>query len=79
MEVRVSLFGNLGRYMPEGSTGFSFAASLEDGETVQNMLDKLKLPSELPLIVIVNGGRADAGRVLKDHDDISLFLVSGGG
>ena len=79
MEVRVSLFGNLERYMPEGSTGFSFAASLKDGATVQDMLDKFSLPPGLPLIVVVNGGRADLRRSLNDHDDISIFRVSGGG
>jgi len=79
VHVAVRLFGNLGHYLPEGGNRFSFMKSLEDGTTVQEMLSSLSLPKELPVIVIVNGRRVEAGCVLKDGDEVNLLRPSGGG
>ncbi len=65
--------------MPEGGNRFSFAKSLDDGTTVQEMLSRLSLPKELPIIVIVNGRRVEADWVLKDGDEVNLLRPSGGG
>ena len=79
MQVAVRLFGNLGHYLPEGGNRFSFTKSLDDGATVQEMLSRLSLPKELPVIVIVNGRRAEADYILKDGDEVNVLRPSGGG
>jgi len=53
--------------------------SLDDGTTVQEMLGGLCLPKELPIIVIVNGRRAEADYILKDGDEVNVLRPSGGG
>jgi molybdopterin converting factor small subunit len=42
-------------------------------------LRELKLPEDTPKIIILNGVHADAGRVLRDGDTLSLFPPIGGG
>jgi sulfur carrier protein ThiS len=79
VQVAVRLFGNLGHYLPEGGNRFSFMKSLDDGTTVQEMLGGLCLPKELPIIVIVNGRRAEADYILKDGDEVNVLRPSGGG
>ncbi len=79
MQVAVRLFGNLGHYLPEGGNRFSFMKSLNDGATVQEMLGRLSLPKELPVIVIVNNRRVEAECVLKDGDEVNVLRPSGGG
>ncbi len=79
MQVAVRLFGNLGHYLPEGGNRFSFMKSLDDGATVHEMLGRLSLPKELPVIVIVNGRRVEAECVLKDGDEVNVLRPSGGG
>ena len=79
MQVEVKLFGNLGHYLPEGGNRFSFTKSFNEGSTVEHLLKELKLPEDKPVLVMVNGRRADNGHVLKDHDEVSLFSPAAGG
>ena len=77
MEVSVNLFGNLGHYLPEGGNRNFFTRSLPDGTTVGELLKELNLQGAF--VVVVNGGVADVGRVLKANDAVSVFRPSGGG
>ena len=77
MEVTVSLFGNLGHYLPEGGNRNFFTRNLPDGATVDDLLKDLDLQGRM--VVVVNGGVAEGGRVLKANDAVSIFRPSGGG
>jgi sulfur carrier protein ThiS len=79
MEVTVNLFGNLGHYMTEGGNRNFFTKSLPDGSTVEQLLDELGLQGKVQVVVVVNGGIADASRVLMGQDAVSVFRPSGGG
>ncbi len=79
MEVEIKLFGNLGHYLPDGGNRFSVTKAYEEGITVQEMLKELKLPEQKPVLVMVNGIRADGGYILKDRDEVSLFSPAEGG
>lgn len=79
MEVEIKLWGNIGHYLPEGSSRFSLTRSLDKDTTVQEVVKELKLPKELSIIITVNGRRADASYILKDRDVVALFLPTGGG
>jgi sulfur carrier protein ThiS len=77
MEVSVNLFGNLGHYLPEGGNRNFFTRNLPDGATVGELLKDLNLQGTF--VVVVNGGVADVGQVLKANDAVSVFRPSGGG
>ena len=77
MEVSVNLFGNLGHYLPEGGNRNFFTRNLPDGAIVGELLKELNLQGTF--VVVVNGGAADVGQVLKANDAVSVFRPSGGG
>ena len=77
MEVTVSLFGNLGHYVPEGGNRNFFTRDLPDGTTVGELLKALNLQGRV--VVVVNGGVADEARALKANDEVSVFRPAGGG
>lgn len=79
MTVEIRLFATFRDFLPPGSTTFSFTKVLEEETKVEEILRELKLPEEVPKIIIINGLHADAGRVLRDGDILSLFPPVGGG
>lgn len=79
MEVEVKLFGNLGKYLPDGGDRFSFRKEIQEDATVGQLLKELSLPEGTPVLIMVNGRQADASYVLRDRDEITLFSPAGGG
>ena len=77
MKVEVSLFAFLAAYGPEGCR--SFFVELEDGGEVRRLLDKLSLPVDLKLMLVVNGQAADAKQRLEDGDEVFIFTPVAGG
>jgi sulfur carrier protein ThiS len=79
MEVSVTLFGNLGYYVPaEGNRNF-FTKTLPEQATVEQLLREIGLPADLGVVVIVNGGIVGNAQVLNANDAVTLFRASGGG
>ncbi|MGD0487639.1 MAG: MoaD/ThiS family protein [Syntrophorhabdales bacterium] len=79
MTVEIRLFATFRAFLPPGSNTFSCTKVLKEGTTVEEVLRALKLPEHTPKIIILNGAHADAGRVLRDGDILSLFPPVGGG
>jgi sulfur carrier protein ThiS len=79
MEITVNLFGNLGHYVTEGGNRNFFTKTLPEGSTVEQLLHELGLQGKVQVVVVVNGDVADAARVLKEKDAVSVFRPSGGG
>ena len=79
MEVEVKLFGNLGKYLPDGSDRFSFKKSIDGGTPVGQLLKDMSLPEGLPVLVMVNGTRVEGSHILQDRDEIALFSPAAGG
>jgi sulfur carrier protein ThiS len=77
VEVTVSLFGNLGHYLPEGGNRNFFTRVLPEGTTVGELLKELSLQGRV--VVVVNGGVAEEAQVLKANDAVSIFRPAGGG
>ena len=51
-----------------------------DGQTrVQDILSKLKIPEEMPKIILVNGIHGKKDQVLKEGDVLSVFPPVAGG
>ena len=46
---------------------------------MEEVMTELKLPEQTPKIIILNGVHAEADRVLRDGDVLSLFPPVGGG
>jgi len=77
MRVHVKLFANLRDYAPNKNP--SFAMTLEDGATVEELLKKLGIPPEVPRLTLINGTHVRGNQLLRDEDTVSMFPPIAGG
>ena len=74
MNVRIKLFASLRQFGPDEQT-----REFEDGATIDDVVQVLKIPSTIRLLRVVNGEHRPADHVLKDGDDLALFPPIAGG
>ncbi len=79
MQIEVKLFATLRDYLPEGSGRFSYKMEIDHHTRVQDVLAKLKIPEEMPKIILVNGIHGKKDQTLKDGDVLSVFPPVAGG
>lgn len=75
MIVRVDLFADLRNFAEKSS----FEVDLEPGATVRELLLLLRIPEDLPMMVVVNEMMSSLDERLKDGDNVGLFPPMGGG
>ncbi len=73
MEIEVKLFATLRDYLPKGSSRFSCKMEVDGSTRVQDILSRLKIPEEIPKIILVNGVHRKKEQILKDGDVLSIF------
>lgn len=81
MEIDVRLYGPLARYGgSDGNIHAKVAVTLEDGQTVANLLAALDLPTEERGITFINGDlsampglQPDLDHILQDGDRVAFF------
>ena len=80
MKIQLKLFASLTRFLPapEG-TDFSNLVDLDEGTTIDVLLDHLKIPREQPKIIFLNGIHAEGTTVLKEGDRLGIFPPLAGG
>ena len=79
MEIEVKLFATLRDYLPEGSDRFSCKLEIDGQTRVQDILAKLRIPEEMPKIILVNGTHGKKEQILKEGDVLSIFPPVAGG
>jgi len=79
MEIEVKLFATLRDYLPKGSGRFSCKMEIDGDMRIQDILSKLKIPEEIPKIILVNGIHGKKDQVLKEGDVVSIFPPVAGG
>jgi molybdopterin converting factor small subunit len=79
MEIEVKLFATLRDYLPKGSDRFSCKMEVHDHIQVQDILSKLKIPEDMPKIILVNGVHGKKEQILKAGDVLSIFPPVAGG
>ena len=79
MEIEIKLWGNIAFHSPEAKGRFSLKKSVDEGKTVQEVVEELRLPKGLNYIITVNGMAIEAEYFLKDGDVVALFSPSSGG
>lgn len=77
MKVQVSMYANLKQYAPGGEG--SFRLNMASGSTLKNLIDKLKIPRSINMVILINGRHADAETHLSPEDKITLFPPVEGG
>ena len=79
MEIEVKLFATLRDYLPKGSSRFSCKMEVEGSTRVEDILSRLKIPEEMPKIILINGVHGKKEHVLKEGDVLSIFPPVAGG
>jgi molybdopterin converting factor small subunit len=77
--VSVKLFATLRRHYPDLGIGEAMPVEIEDGATVQDLLQQLALPEDQVKIIFVNGIVRETDDELEDGDDLGIFPPVGGG
>jgi molybdopterin converting factor small subunit len=79
MEIEVKLFATLRDYLPKGSSRFSCKMEVDGSTRIQDIFYQLKLPDEMPKIILINGVHGKKEQILKDGDVVSIFPPVAGG
>ena len=79
MEIEVKLFATLRDYLPAGSSRFSCKMKIEGSTRIEDVMSILKIPEEMPKIILVNGIHGKKEQILKDGDVLSVFPPVAGG
>ncbi len=74
MEVALKATSHLAEFVPP-----SGKLSLQEGSSVQDLLDGLSLNSDLVMLIVVDGVLADADSPLKDGMTVELIPPISGG
>ncbi len=74
--VEVRLYASLRKYYPEPRTGEALTITLDDKAKLENLLDKLKVPREVG-ILMVNGKLEKESYLLQDGERIGIFSPIG--
>jgi len=77
MKVMVNLYANLRQYSPAKEA--SFALKLACGSTVSNLINTLKIPPRVKMVMLINGRQAGINTHLSPEDKVTLFPPMEGG
>jgi len=79
VEVEVHLFANLADYGPPGARAGPARVELPAGATLHDLLRRLRIPDDLPRLLLVNGHDVEPTARLSPGDVVSVLppLVGG--
>ena len=74
-EIHVRLYEELNDYLPPAKRKHPFAQQVNEGATVQELLELIGVPPFEVDLILVNGESAPLGRVLDREDRVSIYPV----
>lgn len=83
MQIRFKLYASLGDYLPQGAVQNAVEVEVDDGISLNALLDRYQVPREMAHLVLVNGVYQDAGvrdlPSLKNGDTVAVWPPVAGG
>ena len=79
IQVEVVLYATLAEYVPGSKPGVPSVMELEEGKTVQELLEMLGVPGNDAKLIFINGVIKDPDCVLGDRDRVGIFPPVAGG
>ncbi len=79
MKVEIKLFGYMKEYVPGGEDYSSCQVALQDGARVDQLLERLGIPGDVPKIVLIDGLTVKPDHPLKEGDSVNIFPPLTGG
>ncbi len=79
MRIQIKLFATLSGYAGNAAPGVPFEIEVPNDATVDDLVDRLKLPRKEVKVFFVNGRSRAIDWTLEDGDEVGIFpLVAGG-
>lgn len=81
ISISLKIHHGFKKLLPAGmKTSDPFEISVEDDTAVGDLLrDKIKLSSDIPKMILINGLHSKEQQTLKEGDRVSLFMPMAGG
>lgn len=79
MRVHVKLFATLRRFASDLPPGKALELEIDEGATLQDLVERLAIPDEETRIAFVNGRAQDLDYALQAGDEVGIFPPIGGG
>jgi molybdopterin synthase sulfur carrier subunit len=79
MKIELRLYASLTALLPDSCGGSPCDFEAPDGQTVNEVLESLKVPLDIPKIIFLNGVHAEGHEVLKAGDRLAVFPPIAGG
>lgn len=79
MDIKVKLFADLAKFLPEGSKDKRVILSVPENTTVGGVLEQLDISPKTAHLIFVNAVHRKIDHVLKESDSLSIFPAIAGG
>jgi sulfur carrier protein ThiS len=80
MRITVHIYAYLRSYLPAGEKSvLKKEWEIPEGATIKQALERLKLPKEVRITVLVNNNSVDQATILNEGDVIHVLPQMGGG
>lgn len=79
VEIEVDMFFTFKKFLPPGNTVNPTRITVRDGVTVSGLAEALNVPSDVEMVVIVNGRYREGDYQLRSGDKVSIFPPINGG
>ncbi len=79
MKIKIHLFANFRDYLPRGTFTSSCELDVEYSDSVADVLEHLRIPSDHSKIILINGSHSKETDLLKEGDIVSVFPPVAGG
>ncbi len=83
MDIEVTLFGGLRHYLPTGSSFNKCKLSIDEGSSLDTLLQQIPIPADKPYLVMFNDTKLNADQYastkISGSDDIVLLPPIKGG
>jgi len=77
MKIRVELQGYLDQFSPTGNDRFDYDAP--EGATVEDVMNRLGVPTDIATVIVVNDDAAEASQPLAEGARLTFIPPLGGG
>lgn len=76
IHIEIELFAFLEEYYPKEGKG---PISMPQDSTAGMLINKLNIPDDIQLLILVNGQQSDRKTILQNDDKIFIFTPAAGG
>jgi len=79
IRAKAKLFATLRRFFPDYDPNEGIDVTLEEGSTMEDLIQALRLPANEARVVLVGGISKKLSDPVKDGDQVNIFTPLGGG